>query len=90
MNAESAVITAVCTNKDISVVLADNVDEIFTTHRDVWEGLKSYYLKFKAVPDVSILTERFKDFEPASVKGETGYYLDNLKNEYLLQICKKS
>lgn len=83
MNAESAVITAVCTNKDISVVLADNVDEIFTTHRDVWEGLKSYYLKFKAVPDVSILTERFKDFEPASVKGETGYYLDNLKNEYL-------
>jgi replicative DNA helicase len=83
MNAESAVITAVCTNKDISVVLADNVDEIFTTHRDVWEGLKSYYLKFKAVPDVSILTEKFKDFEPASVKGETGYYLDNLKNEYL-------
>ena len=83
MNAESAVITAVCTNKDISVVLADNVDEIFTTHRDVWEGLKSYYLKFKAVPDVSILTEKFKDFEPATVKGETGYYLDNLKNEYL-------
>ena len=83
MNTESAVITAVCQNKDISVVLADNIDSVFVSHRDVWEGLKSYYLKFKAVPDVSVLTERFKDFEPAKVKGETEYYLDQLKNEYL-------
>jgi len=83
MNTESAVITAVCENKDISVVLADNIDEVFTSHRDVWEGLKSYYLKFKAVPDVSVLQERFKDFEPTKTKGETAYYLDQLKNEYL-------
>ena len=83
MNTESAVITAVCKNKDISVVLADNIDDVFVSHKDVWEGLKSYYLKFKAVPDVSVLTERFKDFEPESVKGETAYYLDQLKNEYL-------
>ena len=83
MNTESAVITAVCENKDISTVLADNIDEVFTSHRDVWEGLKSYYLKFKAVPDISVLTERFKDFEPVKVKGETAYYLDQLKNEYL-------
>ena len=83
MNTESAVITAICENKDISVVLADNIDEVFTSHRDVWEGLKSYYLKFKAIPDISVLTEKFKDFEPTSVKGETAYYLDQLKNEYL-------
>ena len=83
MNNESAVITAVCNNKDIATVLAENIDEIFTSHRDVWEGLKSYYLKFKAVPDVSVLTEKFKDFEPVTVKGETAYYLDTLKNEYL-------
>jgi len=83
VNNESAVITAVCNNKDIATVLAENIDEIFTSHRDVWEGLKSYYLKFKAVPDVSVLTEKFKDFEPVTVKGETAYYLDTLKNEYL-------
>ena len=83
MNNESAVITSICNNKDIATVLADNVDEIFISHRDVWEGLKSYYLKFKAVPDISVLTEKFKDFEPVAVKGETGYYLDSLKNEYL-------
>jgi replicative DNA helicase len=83
MNTESAVITSVCTNKDISTVLAENIDDVFTSHRDVWEGLKSYYFKFKAVPDISVLTERFKDFEPTNVKGETAYYLDQLKNEYL-------
>ena len=83
MNTEAAVITAVCENKDISVVLADDIDSIFVSHRDVWEGLKSYYLKFKAVPDVSVLQERFKDFEPVTVKGATPYYLDQLKNEYL-------
>ena len=83
MNTEAALITAVCDNKDISTVLADNIDEVFTSHRDVWEGLKSYYLKFKAVPDISVLTEKFKDFEPVKVKGETAYYLDQLKNEYL-------
>ena len=83
MNTESALITAVCKNKDISTVMAGNLDEIFTSHRDVWEGLKSYYLKFKAVPDVSVLQEKFKDFEPEGVKGETAYYLDSLKNEYL-------
>ena len=83
MNTEAAVITAICNNKDISTVFADNVDEIFSSHRDIWEGLKSYYLKFKAVPDISVLQEKFKDFEPEKVKGETAYYVDQLKNEYL-------
>ena len=83
MNTEAAVISAVCINKDISTLLQDNVEDLFQSHKDVWEGLKSYYYKFKAVPDISVLQERFKDFDAAPVKGETAYYLDTLKNEYL-------
>lgn len=83
MNSEAALLSAICKNKDIATVLTDNLDDIFLSHRDVWEGLKSYYLKFRAVPDSSVLVERFPDFEPEQVKGETGYYLDNLKNEFL-------
>jgi replicative DNA helicase len=83
MNTEAELISAVCKNKDISTLLADNVDEIFTSHKDIWESLKSYYYKFKAVPEAGILMERFKDFEPVDTKAETGYYLDKLKNEYL-------
>jgi replicative DNA helicase len=84
MNTEATLISAVCKNKDISTLLADNVDELFTSHKDIWEGLKSYYYKFKAVPEAGILLERFKDFEiDTNIKAETGYYLDKLKNEYL-------
>ena len=89
MNTESAVISAVCKNKDISTLLADNVDEIFISHRDVWEGLKGYYYKFRAVPDVEILTDRYKDFSPEPVKAETAYYVDQLKNEFLSAQVKK-
>jgi len=84
MNTEATLISAVCKNKDISTVLADNVDELFTSHRDIWDGLKSYYHKFKAVPEAGILKEKFKDFEiDTDVKAETAYYLDKLKNEFL-------
>jgi len=83
VNTEATLISAVCKNKDISTLLADNVDEIFTSHKDIWDSLKSYYYKFKAVPEAGILMERFKDFEPVETKAETGYYLDKLKNEYL-------
>jgi len=83
VNTEATLISAVCNNKDISTLLAENVDELFVSHRDVWDSLKAYYYKFKAVPDVGILMERFKDFEPAKTNAETGYYLDSLKNEYI-------
>ena len=83
MNSEAALISSVCQNKDISTVLAEDIDDVFVSHRDVWDGLKSYYTKFRAVPDVEVLQEKFKDFEPVLVKGETAYYLDTLKNDYL-------
>ena len=83
MNTESAVISAVCQNKDIAVLLQDNVDEFFVSHRDIWEGLKSYYYKFKSVPDIQILVDRYHNFEPTVVKAETAYYLDQLRDEYL-------
>ena len=84
MNTEATLISAVCKNKDISTLLADNVDDLFTSHKDIWEGLKAYYHKFKAVPEVGILQEKFKDFEPdPKANAETAYYLDKLKNEFL-------
>ena len=84
MNTEATLISAVCKNKDISTLLAENVDELFVSHNDVWDGLKSYYNKFKAVPEVGVLQDKFKDFDPdPKATAETAYYLDQLKNEYL-------
>ena len=83
MNTEAELISAICKNKDISVLLSDNVDEIFTSHKDIWDALKSYYYTFKAVPEAGILQEKFKDFEPVTANAETAYYLEKLKNEFL-------
>jgi replicative DNA helicase len=89
VNTEATLISAVCKNKDISTLLAENVDELFISHRDVWDGLKSYYAKFKAVPEIGILQDKFKDFDPdPKVSAETGFYLDKLKNEYLTSKLK--
>ena len=83
MNTEAELISAVCKNKDISTLLADNADDLFTSHKDIWDGLKSYYYKFRAVPEVGVLQDKFKDFEPVEIKAETGYYLDKLKSEFV-------
>lgn len=83
MNTEATLISAICKNKDISTILADNVDELFTSHRDIWESLKSYYHKFKAIPEASVLMEKHRDFDPVESKAETGYYLDILRNEFI-------
>jgi replicative DNA helicase len=83
VNTEAELISAVCKNKDISTILADNSDDLFVSHKDIWEGLKSYYYKFRAVPEAGILQDKFKDFEPVETRGETGYYLDKLKNEFV-------
>lgn len=89
MNTEATLISAVCKNKDINVLLAENIDELFVSHRDVWDGLKSYYAKFKAVPEAGVLQDKFKDFDiDTSVNAETGYFLDKLKNEYLTSKLK--
>lgn len=83
MNTEAELISAVCKNKDISTILADNADDLFNSHKDIWDGLKSYYYKFRAVPEVGVLQDKYKDFEPVETKAETGYYLEKLKNEFV-------
>ena len=83
MTAELKVISAVCQNKDINVLYAENVDELFVSHGDVWADIKSHYDRYKSVPDIGLLEEKFDEFERAKVNGETAYYLDELRNEYV-------
>jgi replicative DNA helicase len=94
MNAEASVISAVCTNKDMPSVLSAGIDNMFVTHGDVWDALKDYYFKYKDVPSIGLLTEKFPglEIEPASAK--TGFYVDELKGKYvtnkLVEAIKKA
>lgn len=81
--AELKVLNSVCKNKDISVLMAQNVDDMFSGYADVWSFLKNYYTKHRAIPDVSILQERFDYFEAVEVPAETQYYMDELREEFM-------
>jgi replicative DNA helicase len=83
MTAESNLISAVCQNKDISVLYADNVDDLFESHGDVWTSIKEYYDRYKAVPTAQYLQDRHSEFTIEKVNAETEFYLDELRNEYV-------
>lgn len=83
MNAEAAVISAVCKNKDISAVLEGDVEEFFVSHKDVWAGLKSYYYKYKEIPDIAVLETDYRDFDEVAVTAPTEFYVDKLRTNYL-------
>ena len=83
MNSEARLITAVCEHKDIAPVLSSDIDDMFTTHKDVWQGVKDYYFKYQSVPDVSTMEQHFGDFERAEAPEATKYYVDEVKNDYI-------
>ena len=83
MRAESKVINAVCRNKDLVSVMTADIDDLFITHRDIWNGVKNYYSKHGSVPDASVVQEQFRDFDIEDVPGETTYYVDMLRDEYI-------
>lgn len=83
MSAEAKLISALLKNKDIGVLFSENADQLFTTHGDIWAGVKRYYQLYKTIPSPEVLQERFDDFEFESVTGDTQYYLDRLKEDFL-------
>ena len=83
MRAESKLISALCKNKDINTVLSADVDNLFVTHYDVWDGVRDYYFRYQSIPDVEIVENKFNDFEGEDVSGETAFYIDELRNEYI-------
>lgn len=90
MNLEAQVITALCKNKDIGVLFSENVDFLFESHADIWAGIKSYYQKYKAVPDVELVVKQYPDFVPADGSGQTEYFVDQLRNEFLTNRIRAS
>jgi hypothetical protein len=82
-NREEQVINAVCLNKDIQVLFTGNVDELFTAYGDIWDWLKDYYIKYRAVPDISVLIENNPEVKELEVDGSTAFYLDELRQDFV-------
>lgn len=82
-NTELNVLNSICKTKNIQPVITGQMDKMFVAYPDVWDFIKDYYYKHRAVPDASILESKFDYFEAQDIGGETSYYVDELRNEYL-------
>ena len=79
---EEALINAVCEKKDASI-LYSGIDDLLGDYSDMWTALKSYHTKYRSLPDVSLMQEKFPDLEKVEVKGDTRYYVDELRNHFI-------
>ena len=87
-NTESKLISAVLKDKQAHVLLQANIENILTTHIDVWQFIRKYYEANATVPPTELVVEKFRDFEPISGVGATKHHLEELQAEYLTNSLK--
>jgi len=82
-NTEAKLISAVLDDKQIHVLLQANIDNLLRTHNDIWQFIRNYSEHNAAVPPMSLVVEKFRDFEPVKDIGSTKHHLEELQTEYL-------
>ena len=82
-NTENKLITAVLEDKQFYVLLQSDVGNMLQTHKDIWTFISRYHDANSAVPPISLVVEKFRDFEPSKDFGATKYHLEELQTEYL-------
>lgn len=80
---EAMVLASVLENKDVHVILGEK-KEIFGAYGDVYEFLREYYLTYKAVPDASLIEERFGEIDfPKTVAASSAFYMEELRDNFV-------
>jgi replicative DNA helicase len=80
---ERRTLSSIINNKDIAHVISDaDADKIFELTADIWEFMKDYYYKYRAVTPPEVIEEAFQDFKLIETSGEVKHYLDQHKAEY--------
>lgn len=85
---ESKLISAVLKDKQVHTLLQANVDNILTTHTDIWQFIRKYYETNTSTPPVDLVVDKFRDFVPDENVGATKYHLEQLQHEYMNNALK--
>ena len=87
-NTEARLISAVLQDKQMHVLLQANVENLLRTHNDIWNFIRLYSENNGTVPPVSLVVEKFRDFNPVPEVGATKHHLEELQTEYLNESLK--
>ena len=82
-NLEAKTLSAALNDKQVHVLLQANVDSILRTHGDIWSFIKNYYEQNQSVPPVTIVQQKFSDFDYVLDTGSTKHHLEELRADYL-------
>jgi replicative DNA helicase len=88
-NTEAKLISAVLQDKQVHVLLQANVENLMRTHKDIWTFIRNYSETNASVPPVSLVVEKFRDFQPVEGIGATKYHLEELQQEFLNDSVKE-
>lgn len=80
---EAKVLASVIKDRQMHILLQANPDQLFRTHKDVWQFVKDYHEQNSTVPTSSLIMEKFRDFEPKGEIGNTKYHLEELRTSFL-------
>ena len=64
-------------------MLQANVENLLTTHTDVWQFIRSYYENNLTAPPADLVIDKFRDFAPVDGVGATKYHLEELQHEFM-------
>jgi replicative DNA helicase len=82
MSIETKVLTAVLRDKQVHVLMQNNIGEYLVTHGDVWEFISNYVDKNGSLPPETVVVENFRDFIPPSAVGTTKHHFDELRTQW--------
>ena len=82
-DSEAKLISAVLQDKQVHVLLQANVENILRTHNDIWQFIRNYSEHNGTVPPVTLVVDKFRDFQPVDGIGATKHHLEELQAEYL-------
>lgn len=81
--AEVELINAIVSLKDIDTVMEHGADQMFNTHREVWEFIVGHYQHYHKVPDFDIVKEKYPDLIEMKTNESMLYYIDRMRDYYI-------
>jgi len=83
MNLEAALITKVLEERDVTKAINGKVANSIQFHKDIWNFIENYHMKYRTSPTLDIVKDKFPDFDPEYTEATLEYLIDEVNNEYL-------